>query len=132
MSFIKVASGGKDTKPLGRLGETNRSLPWRIILKVRPSLLAVELKPVVYYIRGSNPQAACMMASKLWTKWEKYDIGLGEQEYPDVEDFGEAMCIDEQDFRNAYKEAKKYKLKMRAAGDLKDPSAFTCLGVTSI
>ena len=121
---------GEVGKPKTPLSENARALPWRVTLLVRSSLLDIELKAVVYYIRASNPEVACMMASKLWAKWEKHDAGLGHLEYPDVESFGEAICIDNNDFLSAYKESLKY--RARVAGDFKDPSAFTCLGRTDI
>lgn len=127
----KIAAAPLGAKKMGRLGERRDSLPWRVQLMVRPSMLE-ELKPVIYYVRGADPNKVCMMASKLWLKWEKFDLGLIDAKYPDVEEFGFAECIDNQDFKEAYRDAVKHKLKRAVAGDPKDPSAFTIFNRTDI
>lgn len=106
-------------------------LPWRVTLYVRPSLLAVELEPVVYYVRGAVDEVGSK-AYLLWRKWEKIDKGLGEQEYPDVEENGIVESIDNNDFYSTYKELIKHKLPYIVAGDRGNPTAFTCLGRTDI
>lgn len=114
-----------------RLGEDNKTLPWRITLGVQNHELEGMDHTVVYYVRGPNPDTSCMMAHQLWQKWEKFDLGL-KGDFPDVTDYGEAMCIDEDDFRAAWREVKKYGLACRVAGSPEDPMAFTCIGRTSI
>lgn len=130
----KIASAPIGAKKMGDLGERHlrKMLPWRIGLNIQPSLLELGLVPVIYYIRGPDPQAACMLASKMWLKWEKVDKGLGDQEFPDVVDFGYAECIDEGDFRKAWSEIQKHNLPHAVYGNLKNPSAFTCFGRTDV
>lgn len=118
----------KKKKRSSPLGQSKAELPWRVTLRVRRTLLDVDMAPVVYYVRGKNPHAVCMMAAKLWEKWEKQDVGLASNPYPDVEECGFAECVDEHDFKSAYRDILKYTLAARVAGDITDPSAFTCLG----
>jgi hypothetical protein len=68
----------------------------------------------------------------MWKRWEKNDIGLGDQQYPDIEENGVIECIDEDDFKKAYAAAKKYKLPHAVAGDPKNPTVFTCFKRTNL
>jgi len=40
--------------------------PWRVLLQVRPSLLATDLQPVVYYVRGRVDEVG-NIAYLMWT-----------------------------------------------------------------
>lgn len=130
MSAI-TPTNGTGRKKMGDLNRGGSKLPWRVTLFVRPSLLAVDLVPVVYYVRGAVDEVGSK-AYLLWRKWEKIDKGLGEQEYPDVEENGIVESVDNNDFYSAYKELIKHKLPYIVAGDRGNPSAFTCLGRTDI
>jgi hypothetical protein len=108
--------------------------PFRVQLLVQDhALLPEDLRPVIYYVRGpkTRPDLVATMADQLWQKWEKADLGLF-SEYPDTRGYGFAEVCDEDDFTSAWKEAQKYKLSARVAGDAKDPMAFTCLGRTDL
>ena len=70
--------------------------PWRVLLQVRPSLLATDLQPIIYYVRGRVDEVG-NIAYMMWKRWEKDEIGLGDQQYPDVEENGIVECIDEED-----------------------------------
>ena len=109
-----------------RLGESKLTQPWRVQLLVQATIVSAHI-PVIYYVRGQNPNLACTMAHQLWQKWEKFDKGIV-TEYPDVTDMGYAECIDEDDFRSAWEDVRKYQLKCRVAGSPEDPMSFTCLG----
>lgn len=114
-----------------RLGEDKLTLPWRIQLLVQPSEILTGYVPVIYYVRGQNPHVACTMAHQLWQKWEKFDLGIV-TEFPDIVEMGYAECVDEDDFRAALEEVKKFKLECRVAGAEDDPMAFTCIGRTEL
>ena len=114
-----------------RLGEDRNTIPWRIQLLVQPSEIITGYVPVIYYVRGGNPNVACTMAHQLWQKWEKFDLGIV-TEYPDIVEMGYAECVDEDDFRSSLKEVQKYKLECRIAGTPEDPMAFTCIGRTDL
>ena len=105
--------------------------PWRVLLQVRPSLLATDLEPVVYYVRGRVDEVG-NLAYLMWKRWEKTDIGLEDQQYPDVEENGIVECIDEDDFQKAYADIKKYSLPHAAAGNPKNPTVFTCFKRTNL
>lgn len=102
----------------------NPRQPWRVTLLVRPSLLAVDLKPVVYFVRGRVEEVG-NKAYLLWKRWEKDDLKI-QDAYPDVEEAGVIECIDEADYLYAYREIKKHKLPHAVAGYPNDPAAFTC------
>jgi len=110
-----------------RLGEDKLTLPWRVQLLVQPSEIITAYNPVIYYVRGHNPHIACTMAHQLWQKWEKFDEGIF-TEFPDIREVGYAECVDEDDFKSAYDEIKKFQLSCRLAGSPDDPMAFTCIG----
>lgn len=114
-----------------RLGEDRSTLPWRIQLLVQPSEILTGYIPVIYYVRGQNPNVACTMAHQLWQKWEKFDKGIVSA-YPDIVEMGYAECVDEDDFRKALKDVQKYQLECRIAGTPEDPMAFTCIGRTDL
>lgn len=105
--------------------------PWRVLLQVRPSLLAADLQPVIYYVRGRVDQVG-NIAYMMWKRWEKDDVGLGDQQYPDVEENGIVECIDEDDFTKAYAAVKKHNLPHAAAGNPKNPTVFTCFKRTNL
>lgn len=105
--------------------------PWKVTLFVRPSLLATDLEPVVYFVRGINTEVG-NIAYLMWKRWEKDDVGLGEQQYPDVEEAGQIECIDEQDFMCAYRDILKYKLPHAVAGNPIKPTVFTCFKRTNL
>lgn len=105
--------------------------PWRVLLQVRPSLLAADLQPVIYYVRGRVDEVG-NIAYLMWRRWEKLDIGLGDQQYPDVEENGIVECIDEDDFKRAYADIKKYNLPHAAAGNPNNPTVFTCFKRTNV
>ncbi len=105
--------------------------PWKVTLLVQPSLLAPELVPVVYYVRG-KPDEVGNIAYLMWKRWEKDDLGLSDQQYPDVEEAGQIECIDEQDFMLAYRDVLKYKLPHALAGNPIKPTVFTCFKRTNL
>jgi hypothetical protein len=113
------------------LAGTAAAQPWRVLLQVRPSLLATELQPVIYYVRGRVDEVG-NIAYLMWKRWEKADVGLGGEQYPDIEENGIIECIDEDDFKSAYKEIKKYRLPYAAAGNPKNPTVFTCFKRTNL
>jgi hypothetical protein len=105
--------------------------PWRVTLFVRPTLFETELEPVIYYVRGTVDSAGSVAYLK-WKEWEKEQAGLGEYQYPDVEDNGIVEAIDEHDFISTYAEILKYKLPHAACGNPKNPTVFTCFGRTNL
>lgn len=105
--------------------------PWRVLLQVRPSLLATDLQPVVYYVRGRVAEVG-NIAYLMWKRWEKNDIGLGDEQYPDVEENGIVECIDEDDFKKAYAAVLKHNLPHAVAGNPKNPTVFTCFKRTNL
>lgn len=110
--------------------------PYRVELLIQENALDVlpeAMRRVVYYVRGpkKRPDLVLTMAHQLWAKWEKSDQGIY-TEYPDVMDHGIAQFVDEDDFKYAWNEIRKYKLQARVAGDPDDPMAFTCLGRTDL
>ncbi len=105
--------------------------PWKVTLLVRPSLLADNLAPVVYFVRGL-PTEVGNIAYLMWKRWEKDDVGLSDQQYPDVEEAGQIECIDEQDFMLAYRDVLKYNLPHAVAGNPIKPTVFTCFNRTNI
>jgi hypothetical protein len=105
--------------------------PWRVLLQVRPSLLATDLQPVIYYVRGRVDEVG-NIAYMMWKRWEKDEIGLGDLQYPDVEENGIVECIDEDDFTKAYAAIKKHSLPYAAAGNPKNPTVFTCFERTNL
>jgi len=110
---------------------SKEAAPWRVTMFVRPSLLATELEPVVYFVRGRVDEVG-NIAYLMWKRWEKNDAGLGDQEYPDIEENGVVEAIDEQDFLQAYNEIVKYKLPFAAAGNPKNPTVFTSYKRTNL
>lgn len=113
--------------------DPDRMHPFRVKMYIQEHELAPRLKTVVYYVRGpkKRPDLVLVMAEQLWQKWEKFDLGLV-GEYPDTREYGHAEFVDEDDFTNAWREVRKYKLEARVAGDEKDPMAFTCIGRTDL
>lgn len=105
--------------------------PWRVLLQVRPSLLATDLQPVIYYVRGRVDEVG-NIAYLMWKRWEKNDIGLEDAQYPDVEENGIVECIDEDDFKKAYAAVLKHKLPHAVAGNPKNPTVFTCFKRTNL
>jgi len=96
---------------------------------------AGDMESVIYYVRAGDPQKACMIAERWWSKWEKEDIGLKRQEFPDVLEIGYAECIDENDWENAWIDTKKYELAFRAVEDESEPGhpmLFTVIGRTNV
>lgn len=110
---------------------SNEARPWRVLLQVRPSLLATDLEPVIYYVRGKVDEVG-NIAYLMWKRWEKDDIGLKDEQYPDIEENGIVECIDEDDFKRAYSEIKKYDLPYAAAGNPNNPTVFTCFKRTNL
>lgn len=110
---------------------TSAAQPWRVLMLVRPSLLAADLQPVVYYVRGRVDEVG-NIAYLMWKRWEKDDIGLQGQQYPDIEENGIVECIDEDDFKKAYADVVKYKLPHAAAGNPANPTVFTCFKRTNL
>ena len=111
-----------------------RFRPWRCKLMVQTNSQG-DMEPAMYYVRAGNPQAACMMAERYWTQWEKKDIGLGRQQYPDVLEIGYAEVIDESDWDASWKEVQKYEFAFRAVEDEDEPGfpmLFTVIGKTDV
>lgn len=121
--------------PSARTGKNDpRFRPWRCKLMVQVNSKG-DQEPAMYYVRAGNPQAACVMAERYWSKWEKKDIGLGDKKFPDVLEIGYAECIDENDWSNAWQEVQKYEFAFRAVEDEDEPGVpmlFTVIGRTDV
>ncbi len=126
----KIASGAAAGSKQIVVG-AKEAQPWRVTLLVRDHLLSAELKPVVYYVRGLV-DAVGSIAYMKWNEWEKRDVGLKDEQYPEVEDYGTVEAVDEQDFMSSYMDIKKYKLPHAVAGNPANPTVFTCFARSDV
>jgi hypothetical protein len=94
-----------------------------------------DLESAIYYARAGDPHKACVMSERWWQVWEKKGVGLGGRPWPDVVSVGFAECIDENDWENAWNDARRYHLQFRAVEDETEPGfpmLFTIIGHTDV
>ena len=97
--------------------------PWEVAMLVQSSEVDPEVYKTVYYVRAARPDFAATMANNYWTQWEKKDMGLEFEKYPDTVDQAAVLCLDEGDWAELWEEAQRY--RHRFAGMIENPSVFT-------
>ena len=111
-----------------------RFQPYRVTLLVQDNQFVIDPRPVTYFVRGPEPRQAIGHAIALWTKWEREAVGIPSHEpYPSVEGEQEAVIIDESDWKQYAKDARRHGrdvgMEMFLAGDPIHPSFWTVPGL---
>jgi len=118
---------GPDGKPNLVLHKTSefdlKFRPWLVTLVVQPREFASKLYHTEYYVRMGNPQDAVAAAEKMFQQWERKVFAPNEI-WPDTNGPARATCLDEGDWFNALKDAKKAKV-FQYFGDKGNPQIFT-------
>lgn len=105
--------------------ESNKFQPWRVTLKIEPSM--VDREPIDYdiYLRCETPEQAQWTAYSAFTAWEKTRVGLTDIDWPRVSEEvpSEAFPLDEDTWSSIWKYAKA-NLPCRWTGMDENPSIF--------
>lgn len=131
---------GRSAYALDRLKPEERALfegpdamPWKITLWILDHEHSVKFRPVTYFMRNRIPDRAITLAEAFWRNIEKVSKGLGGNKFPDALGKGEALCLDEGDWREYYHDAlkfgKKGNLRMFFKGPQAHPLMFTVPGL---
>jgi len=113
---------------------SRKFLPWRCRLMIQLNE-AGDKASALYYARAGDPHKAIVVSASWWKTWEKDGCGLKHSKWPDVLDTCYAECIDENDWNNAWADAKKYNMEFRSVEDTEEPGypmLFTVLGRTDV
>jgi len=105
---------------------------WRVTLWIVDSLISDKLRPVSYFVRCNGGNNAIAVADRMWTRWEKKDIGKGEERFPDVRGRGIAINIDKQDWIEYWQSAVKFGREMLTSDpvpQIKYPRVWSCPGM---
>lgn len=97
--------------------------PWEVVMLVKASALTDEAYKTLYFVRASSPYLAAVLANQTWTTWEKNDLGLQHEAYPDTVDQAGVQRLQEPEWRECWKEAQRY--RHRFLGMRENPSVFT-------
>ena len=105
--------------------ESNKFQPWRVTLKIEPSM--EDREPIDYdiYLRCETPEQAQWTAYSAFTAWEKTRMGLTDIDWPRVSEEvpSEAFPLDEDTWSSIWKYAKA-NLPCRWTGMDENPSIF--------
>lgn len=105
--------------------ESDKFRPWRVTLKVEPSM--EDREPIDYdiYLRCETPEQAQWTAYAAFTAWEKTRVGLTDIDWPRVSEEvpSEAFPLDEDTWSDVWKYAKAH-FPCRWTGMDENPSIF--------
>lgn len=102
---------------------SERSKPWAVVFTYLHSPYTMQYVERLYYVRAADPGSATWAACRYWMMYEKPSLGKGT--YPAIAGAATAHCIDEQDYRKALKDSRRW--PHHYMGDAENPGLFTFL-----
>lgn len=105
---------------------------WRVTLWIIDTLISDKLRPVTYFVRCPDGNSAVAIAERMWTRWEKNDIGKKGEVFPDVRGRAIAINIDKGDWIEYWKSAVKFGKEMLTTDPVPQvafPRIWSCPGM---
>lgn len=107
--------------------------PYKITLWIKRSEEEDKFYPATFFARGRDPEKAIARAERWWSVLVKVRAGIQHLRYPEALGRGHCTVLDEGDWAEYYRDAKRYggkaNLTMEVIGDIEHPFMFTVLGM---
>jgi hypothetical protein len=114
--IVRDISGQIGLQPMQKTSEYGRKFrPWAVRMVISADETQQHLTDSFYFIRMGNPEDAGAMAEKMFQQWERGKFVKDGNPWPDSI-LASAECIDEGDWKNQLKDARRAKV-FRFFGD---------------